>query len=123
MENAEKDGYVTTMFGRRRPLPEILSSNFMQRSFGKRVAMNAPIQGSAADIMKKAMLFVWDELKKQGLESRVLIQVHDELLLEVKKEEEERVREILVKGMKEAARLSVELEVDVHSGMDWYEAK
>ena len=123
VENAEKDGYVTTMFGRRRPLPEILSSNFMQRSFGKRVAMNAPIQGSAADIMKKAMLFVWDELKKQGLESRVLIQVHDELLLEVKKEEEERVREILVKGMKEAARLSVELEVDVHSGMDWYEAK
>jgi len=123
VENAEKDGYVTTMFSRRRPLPEILSSNFMQRSFGKRVAMNAPIQGTAADIMKKAMLRVWAELKQQGLESRVLIQVHDELLLEVKKEEEERVREILVRGMKEAAQLSVAMEVDVHCGNDWYEAK
>lgn len=123
VENAEKDGYVTTMFGRRRPLPEILSSNFMQRSFGKRVAMNAPIQGTAADIMKKAMLRVWEELKEQQLESRVLIQVHDELLLEVKKEEEARVRDILIKGMKEAAILSVDLEVDVHSGSDWYEAK
>lgn len=123
VENAEKDGYVTTMFGRRRPLPEILSSNFMQRSFGKRVAMNAPIQGTAADIMKKAMLTVWEELDKQGLESRVLIQVHDELLLEVKKEEEAKVKEILVKGMKEAAELSVAMEVDVHTGNDWYEAK
>ena len=123
VENAEKDGYVTTMFSRRRPLPEILSSNFMQRSFGKRVAMNAPIQGTAADIMKKAMLRVWSELKQQDLESRVLIQVHDELLLEVKKEEEERVREILVRGMKEAAQLSVAMEVDVHCGNDWYEAK
>ena len=123
VENAEKDGYVTTMFSRRRPLPEILSSNFMQRSFGKRVAMNAPIQGTAADIMKKAMLAVWKELKEQGLKSRVLIQVHDELLLEVAKEEVEQVREILVKGMKEAAELSVALEVDVHTGNDWYESK
>ena len=123
VENAEKDGYVTTMFSRRRPLPEILSSNFMQRSFGKRVAMNAPIQGTAADIMKKAMLSVWKELKQQNLESRVLIQVHDELLLEVKKEEEERVKEILVRGMKDAAQLSVAMEVDVHCGNDWYEAK
>lgn len=123
VENAEKDGYVTTMFSRRRPLPEILSSNFMQRSFGKRVAMNAPIQGTAADIMKKAMLIVWKELKEQGFKSRVLIQVHDELLLEVAKEEVEQVREILVKGMKEAAKLSVALEVDVHTGNDWYEAK
>lgn len=123
VENAEKDGYVTTMFSRRRPLPEILSSNFMQRSFGKRVAMNAPIQGTAADIMKRAMLSVWEELRAQGLESRVLIQVHDELLLEVKKEEVEQVRGILVKGMKEAAELSVALEVDVHTGNDWYEAK
>ena len=123
VENAEKDGYVTTMFSRRRPLPEILSSNFMQRSFGKRVAMNAPIQGTAADIMKKAMLAVWKELKERGLKSRVLIQVHDELLLEVAQEEVEQVREILVKGMKEAADLSVALEVDVHTGNDWYESK
>ena len=123
VENAEKDGYVTTMFSRRRPLPEILSSNFMQRSFGKRVAMNAPIQGTAADIMKKAMLAVWNELKEKGLKSRVLIQVHDELLLEVAQEEVEQVREILIKGMKEAAELSVALEVDVHTGNDWYESK
>ena len=121
--DAEKDGYVTTMFGRRRPLPEILSSNFMQRSFGKRVAMNAPIQGSAADIMKIAMIRVWDELKKQNLESRILIQVHDELLLEVKEDEVEKVRRILVEGMKNAADLLVNMEVDVHCGSDWYDAK
>ncbi len=121
--DAEKDGYVTTMFGRRRPLPEILSSNFMQRSFGKRVAMNAPIQGSAADIMKIAMIRVWEELKKQNLESRILIQVHDELLLEVKEEEVEIVKRILVDGMKNAADLLVDMEVDVHCGSDWYEAK
>ena len=121
--DAEKDGYVTTMFGRRRPLPEILSSNFMQRSFGKRVAMNAPIQGSAADIMKIAMIRVWNELRKQNLESKILIQVHDELLLEVKEEEIEKVKRILVDGMKNAADLFVNMEVDVHCGKDWYEAK
>ena len=121
--DAEKDGYVTTMFGRRRPLPEILSSNFMQRSFGKRVAMNAPIQGSAADIMKIAMIRVWNELKKQNLESKILIQVHDELLLEVKEDEVDKVRSILVEGMKNAADLLVDMEVDVHCGKDWYEAK
>lgn len=121
--DAEKDGYVTTMFGRRRPLPEILSSNFMQRSFGKRVAMNAPIQGSAADIMKIAMIRVWDELRKQNLSSRILIQVHDELLLEVKENEVEKVERILVEGMKNAVKLLVDMEVDVHCGKDWYEAK
>ncbi len=123
VENAEKDGYVTTMFARRRPLPEILSSNFMQRSFGKRVAMNAPIQGSAADIMKIAMISVWEELRRQNLTSKILIQVHDELLLEVKEEEKDAVREILVNGMKNAADLLVAMEVDVHCGNDWYEAK
>ena len=123
VESAGEDGFVTTMFGRRRPLPEILSSNFMQRSFGKRVAMNAPIQGSAADIMKIAMIHVWKELKQKNLESKILIQVHDELLLEVKKEEESQVREILVDGMKNAASLLVEMEVDVHTGNNWYEAK
>jgi len=123
VEDAQKDGYVTTMFGRRRPLPEILSSNFMQRSFGKRVAMNAPIQGSAADIMKVAMIHVWDELRKQNLSSKILIQVHDELLLEVKEDEVEKVERILVEGMKNAAELLVDMEVDVHCGNDWYEAK
>ena len=121
--DAEKDGYVTTMFGRRRPLPEILSSNFMQRSFGKRVAMNAPIQGSAADIMKIAMIHVWNELRKEKLESKILIQVHDELLLEVKEDEIDKVERILVEGMKNAADLLVNMEVDVHCGKDWYEAK
>ena len=123
VENAGKDGYVTTMFARRRPLPEILSSNFMQRSFGKRVAMNAPIQGSAADIMKIAMIRVWEELRRQNLESRILIQVHDELLLEVKETEVEKVQAILINGMKNAVDLSVAMEVDVHCGSDWYEAK
>jgi len=121
--DAEKVGYVTTMFGRRRPLPEILSSNFMQRSFGKRVAMNAPIQGSAADIMKIAMIRVWNELKKQNLESKILIQVHDELLLEVKEDEVDKVKCILVEGMKNAADLLVDMVVDVHCGGNWYEAK
>ena len=111
------------MFKRRRPLPEILSSNFMQRSFGKRVAMNAPIQGSAADIMKIAMISVWEELRRQNLTSKILIQVHDELLLEVKEEEKDAVREILVNGMKNATDLLVAMEVDVHCGNDWYEAK
>ena len=123
VEKAEKEGFVTTMFARRRPLPEILSSNFMQRSFGKRVAMNAPIQGSAADIMKIAMISVWEELRRQKLASKILIQVHDELLLEVKEEEKDAVREILVNGMKNAADLLVAMEVDVHCGNDWYEAK
>ena len=121
--DAEKVGYVTTMFGRRRPLPEILSSNFMQRSFGKRVAMNAPIQGSAADIMKIAMIRVWNGLKKQNLESKILIQVHDELLLEVKEDEVDKVKCILVEGMKNAADLLVDMVVDVHCGGNWYEAK
>ena len=123
VENAEKDGYVTTMFDRRRPLPEILSSNFMQKSFGKRVAMNAPIQGSAADIMKIAMIRVWEELKRRNLKSKILIQVHDELLLETAIDEVDEVREILVNGMKSAADLLVAMEVDVHSGCNWYEAK
>ena len=123
VENAEKDGYVTTMFDRRRPLPEILSSNFMQKSFGKRVAMNAPIQGSAADIMKIAMIHVWEELKHRNLKSKILIQVHDELLLETAIDEVDEVREILVNGMKSAADLLVAMEVDVHSGCNWYEAK
>lgn len=123
VESGEQNGYVTTMYGRRRPIPELSSSNFMQRSFGKRVAMNSPIQGTAADIMKIAMIHVSSRLKEENLKSRVLIQVHDELLLEVKEEEKEQVEAILSKEMKEAANLKVSLEVDVHSGKDWYEAK
>lgn len=123
VEDAKEQGYVTTMFGRRRPIPELKSSNFMQRSFGERVAMNSPIQGTAADIIKIAMIRVWEELKKQGLQSRLILQVHDELLIETKKEEIEQVRAILTKEMKEAAKLAVTLEIDLHTGENWYEAK
>ena len=121
--DAKENGYVTTMFGRRRPIPELASSNFMQRSFGERVAMNAPIQGTAADIIKIAMNRVHDALITKGLKSRLIVTVHDELLIETAKDEIEQVREILVNGMKQAAELSVTLEVEEHTGENWYEAK
>ena len=121
-EGKEK-GYVTTMFGRRRPIPELKSSNFMQRSFGERVAMNSPIQGTAADIIKIAMNRVYARMKQEGLASRLVLQVHDELLIETKKEEIPVVSRILEEEMKGAAALAVELEVDMHQGDNWYEAK
>ena len=114
---------MTTMFGRRRPVPELRSSNFMQRSFGERVAMNSPIHGTAADIIKIAMNHVYERMKKEGLRSRLVLQVHDELLIETKKEEIEEVSRILEEEMKGAAKLSVELEVDMHEGGNWYDAK
>lgn len=120
---AKEQGYVTTMFGRIRPIPELSSSNFMQRSFGERVAMNSPIQGTAADIIKIAMLKVWKALKDAGLKSRLILQVHDELLIETAKEEMEQVEQILTKQMKAAADLAVTLEIDLHVGNNWYEAK
>lgn len=123
VEEAKEKGYTTTMFGRRRPIPELSSSNFVQRSFGERVAMNSPIQGTAADIIKVAMISVWKELKDRGLSSRLILQIHDELLIETKKEEETTVKELLIRNMQEAAKLAVELVVDAHSGNDWYEAK
>ena len=95
----------------------------MQRSFGERVAMNAPIQGTAADIMKLAMIRVRDALRKECPESKVLIQVHDELLLEVKESELAKAREILQNEMEHAADLAVKLETDIHTGRNWYEAK
>ena len=121
-EGKEK-GYVTTMFGRRRPIPELKSGNFMQRSFGERVAMNSPIQGTAADIIKIAMNHVYKRIQQENLKSRLVLQVHDELLIETKKEEIEEVSRILEEEMKGAAKLSVELEVDMHEGSNWYEAK
>ena len=122
-EKAKNTGYVTTMFGRRRPMPELQSSNFMQRSFGERVAMNAPIQGTAADIIKLAMVHVYRELKNRGLSSRLILQIHDELLIETKEEEMEEVAALLEQEMKHAAELSVSLEVDLHTGSNWYDAK
>ena len=123
VEKAKKDGYSVTMFGRRRPLPEISSSNFMQRSFGERIAMNAPIQGTAADIIKIAMNRVHRRLIDEGLKSRLLLQVHDELLIEAAPDEVDEVKKILDEEMKGAADLSVELEIDTHTGKKWYEAK
>ena len=120
---AKEKGYVTTLFGRRRPVPELKSSNFMQRSFGERVAMNSPIQGTAADIIKFAMLGVDRRLRRENLRSRLILQVHDELLIETAVEEEERVRQILTEEMMHAADLAVELVIDLHTGKNWYEAK
>ncbi len=121
--DAKKTGYAVTMFGRRRPVPELSSSNFMQRSFGERVAMNSPIQGTAADIIKIAMIRVYQRLKKEGLQSKLILQVHDELLIETLESEQEQVRVVLEEEMIHAAELSVRLEVDLHTGSDWYEAK
>ena len=123
VEDAKKNGYAVTMYGRRRPVPELFSSNFMQRSFGERVAMNSPIQGTAADIIKIAMIRVFERLKKEGLKSKLILQVHDELLIETALEEEEQVRMILEEEMVHASSLAVELEIDLHVGNNWYEAK
>lgn len=121
--HAKEKGYVTTLFGRKRPIPELKSSNFMQRSFGERVAMNSPIQGTAADIMKIAMIGVNESLRKEQLRSRIVLQVHDELLIETFVEEEEKVREILAREMEQAVSLSVPLVIDVQTGENWYDAK
>ena len=121
--HAKKNGYVVTLFGRRRPVPELKSSNFMQRSFGERVAMNAPIQGTAADVIKIAMIGVARELKEKGLKSKLILQVHDELLIEAYEEELEQVKAILQEQMEQAADLQVPLIVDMHTGKNWYEAK
>lgn len=123
VEDAKETGFSVTMFGRRRPVPELQSSNFMQRSFGERVAMNSPIQGTAADIIKIAMIRVWKALKDAGLRSKLILQVHDELLIETCEEELEEVTKLLTDNMKAAADLAVSLETDVHSGVNWYEAK
>ena len=104
-------------------MPELKSSNFMQRSFGERVAMNAPIQGTAADIIKIAMIHVNEKLKKRNLKSRMILQVHDELLIEADERELEEVQQILQDKMEHAAELLVPLSVDMHTGKNWYEAK
>jgi DNA polymerase-1 len=120
---AQEKGYVETLFHRIRHIPELKSSNFAVRSFGRRVALNTPIQGSAADIIKIAMVRVWKELKKRKLKSRLVLQVHDELLVETWEEELEEVKNILRVGMEEAVALSVPLTVDISVGRNWYEAK
>lgn len=121
--HAKEEGYVVTLFGRHRPVPELSSSNFMQRSFGERVAMNSPIQGAAADIIKIAMIRVNQRLKDQKMKSRLVLQVHDELLIEAYEPELDEVQNILKEEMEHAAELKVPLEIDMHTGDNWYEAK
>ena len=120
--DAKEKGYAETMFGRRRPVPELSSSNFMQRSFGERIAMNSPIQGTAADIIKIAMIRVKQRLDREQLKSKLILQVHDELLIEAAADEEEYVKTLLAEEMCHAADLAVTLEVDVQSGKNWFEA-
>lgn len=123
VNSAKESGYASTIFNRRRSIPELGASNFVQRSFGERVAMNMPVQGSAADIIKIAMVKVHRRLKEEGLASRLILQVHDELLIEAKKEEAERVKDILRQEMEGAAALAVPLETDLHQGETWFDAK
>ena len=122
VEQAKQDGYVTTIYGRRRELPELKSSNFNMRQFGERVALNMPIQGTAADIIKLAMIHVFRRLKQEGLQAKLLLQVHDELIVECPEDETECVSQILKEEMEHAAELSVPLTVEVKSGHSWAEA-
>jgi DNA polymerase-1 len=121
VENAKKDGYTTTLFGRRRYIPELSAQNGNLRAFGKRVAMNAPIQGTAADIMKLAMLAVDEGLKTAGLDAKIVMQVHDELVIEVSDSQIELCKQIVKEKMENVASLSVPLTVDVTSGKNWLE--
>ena len=123
VSDAKERGYSETLYGRRRPVPELSSGNFMQRQFGERIAMNSPLQGTAADIIKIAMINVYKRLRAEKLKSRLILQIHDELLIETAEGEEEAVGRILSEEMTNAASLRVPLEVDVHMGGDWYEAK
>ena len=121
IKKAEENGYVETIFGRRRYVPELKSNNYMVRQFGSRVAMNTPIQGTAADIMKIAMNNTYDNLK--NLDAKIILQVHDELIIEVKEEEKEKAKEILKESMENAAKLDVPLKVEISEAKTWYEAK
>lgn len=122
VELGRKNGYVCSLMGRRRPVPELLSKNFNQRSFGERVAMNSPIQGTAADIIKLAMIRVNDRIRKERLRSQLLLQIHDELLVETHVEEIDIVKKILEEEMDQVVQLAVPLEIDVKQGNNWNEA-
>jgi DNA polymerase-1 len=123
VETARKQGYVTTLMNRRRYLPELKSRNFNIRAQGERLAMNTPIQGTAADIIKKAMNDVYAELKRRNLRSKLILQVHDELIIDTYKPELEEVKDIVVRCMENAMDLRVPLVVDVGIGTSWYDAK
>jgi len=123
VEEAKEKGYVETIFHRRRYIPELRSNNFMVRRFGERIAMNTPIQGTAADIMKIAMIEVFEKLEEEKLDAKIILQVHDELLIECKIEEKEKVKEILKNSMQNAVKLSIPLEVEVSEASNWYDVK
>ena len=123
VESAKRKGYVETLFGRRRYIAELNSNNYMVRKFGDRAAMNTPIQGTAADIMKIAMIKVYNELKARGLKSKIVLQIHDELIIETLLEEKEEVAKLLKECMESSATLSVPLTVEVEEGNSWYQAK
>jgi len=123
VEMGKSKGFVTSMFGRRRPIPELQAKNFMQRQFGERIAMNSPIQGTAADIIKIAMIRVNDKLREGKYKSRLILQIHDELLIETHKDEIDEVKIILEEEMIKACELAVPLIADVKQGDNWYEAK
>jgi DNA polymerase-1 len=123
VKSAYADGYVTTLFGRRRPMPELKSGTYNTRSFGERVAKNAPIQGTAADIIKLAMIKTHDELAKRDLRAKLILQVHDELIVDCPKEEAQAAAALLCECMESVAKLDVPLKADVAQGYSWYEAK
>ena len=123
IKTAYEQGYVTTLFGRRRYIPELAGTNKIQKKFGERVAMNSPIQGTAADVIKLAMVRVYRKLRESGIDARLILQVHDELLIESHVSCADRAREILKEEMENAVRYSVPLDVDIHVGATWYDAK
>ena len=122
-EQAKEKGYVETIFHRRRYIPELKSKNYMVRQFGSRAAMNTPIQGTAADIMKIAMIKVYNELERRNLKSRRVLQVHDEMMIETIEEEKEEVKEIMVKSMESAIKLDVPLIAEISEANNWYDCK
>ena len=122
VEKAREQGFVETLYHRRRALPELKSSNFNMRSFGERVALNMPIQGTAADIIKLAMIRVDRRLREEGLEARLVLQVHDELIVECPEAEAETVKNLLTEEMEGVVALSVPLTADAHAGKSWAEA-
>ena len=123
VKTAKEDGYVTTLWGRRRYIPELTATKKMLVAFGERVAMNSPIQGTAADVIKLAMVRVHERLLESGIDARLLLQVHDELLVEAHRSCAEEARKILTEEMEHAVSYSVPLDVDVHVGRTWYDAK
>ena len=123
VNEAKSKGYIDTTFGRRRYIPELKSNNYMVRKFGERVAMNTPVQGTAADIMKIAMINVYRKLKEEKMEAKIVLQIHDELLIEAPISEKEKVKKILVEQMENAAKLNVPLKVEAEEGKNWLSAK